>query len=969
LIGSRSSLLGAPLSLPLASRNRLFTVGGRVTYPSSPKFAKFGPRCAIPRRGWMNQSFIARLVVLLAAAALGGLETGAACAQGQGDKPVDAPHAAIQPPFSIQYEGHITVRADRTSTELSTKRIKILTSGAVQSLSQQQLQFVEGMETLQTVEAYTQKADGRRVPVGADNIMTRDGASNLQATYVPDLKVRTIIFPDVAVGDTLVMTNKSDIIHGIFPGQFADSDVFPRSQSLTSVDVTVEAPESIGLIVKATGAGSTDRIETSNGLVHHTIKIATEPYEPEEPGAVSPFDREPILMISTFRSYAELGMAYGQAAFPKTRPTPEIVALANQITAGIDDPKAQAVAIDAWVKKNIRYVALFLSVGRVVPHEAAAVLVNKFGDCKDKATLMIALLAAKGIGAEAALINLGNVYTLADPPTLAALNHVILYLPQFDLYDDPTANAAAFGVLAPEAYDKPVVRVSATAAKLARTPAMRPQDHVSHAVTTVNFAADGAITGTTEETNIGFTGMSLRFASGIVQQLGEETAASRQLQSFSTPGTGHFQLGDFAEPRDPARVKSDFALNDRFKLTAAGGIASIPFGLPITLRPGTLMFGQRLVGRKFPFGCYAGTQIEDIDATFDKSLPMPAPIPPLNIDNPWFTYRATFKIEDRTLKAHREFASRAPGQVCPPETEAQIAADLEKVRINVNGVYRFNAIFAAAPKPPPQAELTRLAVPGQKRRLDSFYTANADCSSRGITAVTMVDPPKHGHANVDLQAVAPNYPAGSPLSACNNRQVDGTILDYEAAADFTGVDSITVDVTFPFSPPLRRHYAINVDPAGAAAAPTAPQAPELVKQVSAAAPSVPLAPAAAALAQPSSNPAAPAPILELSRVAVAGQQLRVAFLYDLNPDCSLIGIPTVRIVEEPKSGLVKVDKDAGFPGFPANNPRFKCNSARTDGAVIYYTPNTGFTGADSITVDIIFPDGNAAKRRYAIDVR
>ena len=60
---------------------------------------------------------------------------------------------------------------------------------------------------------------------------------------------------------------------------------------------------------------------------------------------------------------------------------------------------------------------------------------------------MTALLAAKGIASEAALINLGNAYSLADPPTMATLNHVILYLPEFDVYDDPTAASAAFGVL------------------------------------------------------------------------------------------------------------------------------------------------------------------------------------------------------------------------------------------------------------------------------------------------------------------------------------------------------------------------------------------------------------------------------------------------------------------------------------------------------------------------------------------
>ena len=78
-------------------------------------------------------------------------------------------------------------------------------------------------------------------------------------------------------------------------------------------------------------------------------------------------------------------------------------------------PAAQAIAIDAWMKKNIRYVAIYLSSGRVIANDAAAVLRNKFGDCKDKATLLSALLTAKGIASEQVLINLGNAYTLLLP--------------------------------------------------------------------------------------------------------------------------------------------------------------------------------------------------------------------------------------------------------------------------------------------------------------------------------------------------------------------------------------------------------------------------------------------------------------------------------------------------------------------------------------------------------------------------
>jgi hypothetical protein len=75
---------------------------------------------------------------------------------------------------------------------------------------------------------------------------------------------------------------------------------------------------------------------------------------------------------------------------------------------------------------------------------------------------------------------------------------------------------------------------------------------------------------------------------------------------------------------------------------------------------------------------------------------------------------------------------------------------------------------------------------------------------------------------------------------------------------------------------------------------------------------------------------------EVTRVVARVQRLRVATLYDLNPDCSVIGIPTVRILEPSKDGGIIVEKGGGFPNFPVNNSRSKCNSNAVDGEVIFY---------------------------------
>jgi transglutaminase-like putative cysteine protease len=712
------------------------------------------------------------------------------------------PSQSAQASYAVQYDGHVTVRADRTATDSFTHRITIRAPSAIATVSQQQFTFFEGMETLETVEAFTEKADGSKVPVPAANIITRDAASGVPATYMRDLKQRTIIFPDVQVGDTLVMTHRKETIQGLFPGQFYYSDIFARSRPYSSAQVIVDAPDDLDLQVKTIGSGLTDQVEEIGGMRRHRVTLRPQSYLPEEARAVAPIDRDPALLASTFKSYIEMGLAYAAAAFPKAAATPEIAALADAITKGIDDRRQQAIAIDAWMKKNIRYVAVYLALARVVPNDAATVLRNKYGDCKDKATLMAALLGAKGIASEMALINFGASYTLPEPPTMAILNHVIVYLPEFDLYDDPTATEAAFGILHPENYDKPVVRTGANGAILARTPAMRPGDHTAHARTTVVVAADGTVAGQTEESNSGVFGITLRHAAVEIQNLGSETAAQRLLQIFNTPGTGHHDLGNATDTIDPVVISGRFALKEPFKPPAAGQRATISFGMPRTLRPGNFLFPPRLDGRKSAFICYAGRQIEDIEATFAPGLPMPIPLVAADIEKPAFSFHASFKVEERTLHIHREFISQVTGQVCPPEMEAEIAADMNAVRINVNSSYDFA---------PQSLQLTRDAVANQRLRLDFLFSLNLDCSSMGYATVRVIEAPQHGKITIGNGNGFSTFPQNNPRFVCNKSRSDGVVILYDPDPGFVGIDSMEIDAVYASGSSQKRHYTIAVE--------------------------------------------------------------------------------------------------------------------------------------------------------------
>jgi hypothetical protein len=133
------------------------------------------------------------------------------------------------PAHKLSLDIHMVVRPDLTATVNSTTRFKILRESAIRALGQQSVPFVESLNPLEVVEAYTEKPDGRKLFVEAANILTRDAATGLNAVYQRDAKVKTIIFPDIEVGDTLVYVLKVNRIDKRFPGHLFFHAVLPRS--------------------------------------------------------------------------------------------------------------------------------------------------------------------------------------------------------------------------------------------------------------------------------------------------------------------------------------------------------------------------------------------------------------------------------------------------------------------------------------------------------------------------------------------------------------------------------------------------------------------------------------------------------------------------------------------------------------------------------------------------------------------
>lgn len=143
----------------------------------------------------------------------------------------------------------------------------------------------------------------------------------------------------------------------------------------------------------------------------------------------------PEIVFSTASSWQSIARWYQQATEPLFGAYPSTDELAEP------ERSHKIAAVLADVQKNVRYTGLELGLSAFVPHSAEETWKRGYGDCKDKATLLVSRLRKEGIRAELALITPYPFSEVAaELPGLEAFNHVIVYVPgKQPLWIDPTS--------------------------------------------------------------------------------------------------------------------------------------------------------------------------------------------------------------------------------------------------------------------------------------------------------------------------------------------------------------------------------------------------------------------------------------------------------------------------------------------------------------------------------------------------
>jgi tetratricopeptide (TPR) repeat protein len=199
--------------------------------------------------------------------------------------------------------------------------------------------------------------------------------------------------------------------------------------------------------------------------------------------------------VSNFASWEELGKWYAKLVQPQFALNDELQKLVSELVARHPNRLDRIAAIDELVLNETRYVALEFGVYGFKPYPAVQTYRRKFGDCKDKATLMVALLRGAGIDADLALVRTQHLGEIVSHPSSASIfDHAIVYVPEFDLWLDGTAEFARLRELPVE--DQGVMALTIDAdgnAAMRRTPTTSATDNYSRRTINARIDADGTI--------------------------------------------------------------------------------------------------------------------------------------------------------------------------------------------------------------------------------------------------------------------------------------------------------------------------------------------------------------------------------------------------------------------------------------------------------------------------------------------
>ena len=216
-----------------------------------------------------------------------------------------------------------------------------------------------------------------------------------------------------------------------------------------------------------------------------------------------------------------IGEWYDALSRDRLAPSPAISAKAAELTAGKTDFYDRAEAVGDFVQQGIRYFVVEMGIGGYQPHSADEIFRGRYGDCKDKATLLSAMLSSVGIHSALLMVDTHRGVIDPDAPSIVG-NHMIAAIEIPASYNsprlhsvvtaktgkrylifDPTWERTPFGQLESNLQGSYGVLMEGPASQIIQLPVMSPELNRVDRSGRFELAVDGTLKGTVTEKRFG----------------------------------------------------------------------------------------------------------------------------------------------------------------------------------------------------------------------------------------------------------------------------------------------------------------------------------------------------------------------------------------------------------------------------------------------------------------------------------
>jgi tetratricopeptide (TPR) repeat protein len=383
----------------------------------------------------------------------------------------------------LSCDERIEVSSEGTQVSYLHYIIKILNERGKEDFSETHVDYDSTFEKMELEYARTIKPDGSVTEVGSRHI--RDVSRYLNFPLYSNARVYIISFPEITEGAVIEYKLKIYNNHLINKKDFVLGYTVQSGEPIIAANFSITLPKKLPLHIKIIndryndfGANLNPKTEEHNGNLIYAWQFKNIPQIIPESNMPPNVQINPTLLVSTFNSWQDIYDWWWQLAKDKLKADEAIKKKVRELTRDTVSQEQKLRAIYNFCAQKIRYVAVEYGKAGYEPHNAEDIFRNKYGDCKDKAILLVTMLKEEGFLAWPVLIATKEYYNLNEDFPSVLFNHCIVAVSLKDkiVFLDATAQTCSFMDLPPDDQARKVLIFKEDGFKIQDTP-MYPASH------------------------------------------------------------------------------------------------------------------------------------------------------------------------------------------------------------------------------------------------------------------------------------------------------------------------------------------------------------------------------------------------------------------------------------------------------------------------------------------------------------